>query len=158
MSIDISILNTMLERDQQAADRLAELLEEERRLLETRQQDKLQQVIDEKAAAIDTLNYHAKERATLLQSLSLPPTLDGWDNFLQRNTQTLPLRDAWYALSKKVEHCRELNEINGKLIARSQQTVNHLLTLMRGNTPTPSLYNAKGGQSQLTSSFTVTKV
>ncbi len=157
MSVDPTQLREMLDLDTQAVSRLKLLLSEERELLQNRQADQLQALIEEKTNLIERLSKHAQMRQKLLQLLGLPQTADGWDLFLQRNVQTLGMREGWKALIAEFSDCQKLNEINGKMISRSRQTLNQLLTLLRGQVASPSLYNAYGATTQQNSSYTVAK-
>lgn len=157
MSLDINALRQMLAQDSTAITHLKQLLIQERELLEQRKQDGLQEIIQQKANIVDQLNSSAKIRQQILTALALPANASGWDIFLQRNTITLPLRDEWKSLIAEFEECQTMNDVNGKLIARSQQTLNHLLNLLRGKVAAPSLYTAQGTQTQYTSSYTVAK-
>jgi flagella synthesis protein FlgN len=157
MSLDINALRQMLAQDSIAITHLKQLLIQERELLEQRKQDGLQEIIQQKANIVDQLNSSAKIRQQILTALALPANASGWDIFLQRNTITLPLRDEWKSLIAEFEECQTMNDVNGKLIARSQQTLNHLLNLLRGKVAAPSLYTAQGTQTQYTSSYTVAK-
>jgi flagellar biosynthesis protein FlgN len=157
MSLDINTLRQMIAQDSDAIAQLKQLLIRERELLEQRKQEGLQEIIEQKAAAVDLLNNSAKFRQQILATLGLPTNANGWDTFLQRNTATMPLRDDWKILVSDFEECQKMNDVNGKMIARSQQTLNHLLSLLRGKVAAPSLYTAQGTQTQHTSSYTVAK-
>lgn len=157
MSLDINALRQMIAQDSTAIAQLKQLLTQERTLLEQRKQEGLQEIIEQKAAAVDLLNNSAKLRQQILTTLGLPTNADGWDTFLQRNAATQPLRNDWKDLVVEFEACREMNDVNSKMLARSQQTLNHLLNLLRGKVPAPSLYTAQGTQTQHTSSYTVAK-
>lgn len=157
MSLDINALRQMLAQDSAALTQLKQLLANERELLEQRKQEGLQEIIERKAAVIDHLNNSARLRNQILNALGLATNAAGWDTFLQRNTATLPLRDDWKNLVSDFEECQKMNDVNGKMIARSQQTLNHLLNLLRGKVAAPSLYTAQGTQTQYTSSYTVAK-
>ncbi len=157
MSLDITALRQMLAQDSAALSQLKQLLTRERELLEQRKQEGLQEIIEQKAAVVDHLNNSSKIRNQILNTLGLAPNASGWDTFLQRNTATLPLRDDWKNLVGDFEECQKMNDVNGKMIARSQQTLNHLLNLLRGKVAAPSLYTAQGTQTQYTSSYTVAK-
>jgi flagellar biosynthesis protein FlgN len=157
MSLDITALRQMLAQDSAALSQLKQLLTRERELLEQRKQEGLQEIIEQKAAVVDHLNNSSKIRNQILNTLGLAPNASGWDTFLQRNTATLPLRDDWKNLVSDFEECQKMNDVNGKMIARSQQTLNHLLNLLRGKVAAPSLYTAQGTQTQYTSSYTVAK-
>lgn len=157
MSLDIQALRQMIAQDSDAIATLRQLLLRERELLEQRQQEGLQAIIEQKAAVVDLLNNSSKLRHQILTTLGLPTNANGWDTFLQRNAATLPLRDDWKKLISEFEECQKMNDVNGKMIARSQQTVNHLLNLLRGKVAAPSLYNAQGAKTQQSSSYTVAK-
>lgn len=157
MSLDINALRQMITQDSAALAQLKQLLTRERGLLEQRQQDGLQEIIEQKSSVVDQLNNSAKMRNQILTTLGLPTNASGWDTFLQRNTATLPLRDDWKNLVNEFEECQKMNDVNGKMIARSQQTLNHLLNLLRGKVAAPSLYTAQGTQTQYTHSYTVAK-
>lgn len=157
MSLDISLLRNMIAQDSAALAQLKQLLAQERDQLEQRKQDQLPQIIEQKAALLDLLGNSANQRKQILTTLNLPANAHGWDIFLQRNTTTLPLRDDWKLLVSEFEDCQKMNDINGKMIARSQQTLSHLINLLRGKVAAPSLYTAQGTKTQHTSSYTVAK-
>lgn len=157
MSLDISSLRQMIAQDSAAIAQLKQLLTHEREQLEQRKQDELSRIVEQKTVLVDQLNVSAKQRQEILKTLGLPTNAAGWDLFLQRNTATLPLRDDWKQLVTEFEECQKMNDINGKMIARSQQTLSHLLDLLRGKVAAPSLYTAQGTKTQQTSSYTVAK-
>lgn len=157
MSLDISSLRQMIAQDSTAIVQLKQLLAHEREQLEQRKQDELPRIVEQKSALLDLLNNSAKQRQQILTTLGLPTNSNGWDMFLQRNTATLPLRDDWKILVSDFADCQKMNDINGKMIARSQQTLNHLLGLLRGKVAAPSLYTAQGTKTQHTASYTVAK-
>ncbi len=157
MSLDINALQQMLAQDSAAVAQLKQLLVQERQLLEQRKQDGMQEIINQKATAVDQLNNSAKIRHHILTTLGLKTNAEGWDMFLQRNALTISMRDDWKNLTSEFAECQKMNDVNGKMIARSQQTINHLLNLLRGKAPAPSLYTAKGTQTQQAASYTVAK-
>lgn len=157
MSLDINFLREMLAQDSAAIAQLKQLLEQERSLLEQRKQDGLHQIIEQKSIVVDQLNQNAKQRQQILEALDLPANAKGWDLFLQRNASTMPLINDWRLVVSELAECQKMNDINGKMVARSQQTLNHLLDLLRGKGPAPSLYTAQGMKTQYTSSYTVAK-
>lgn len=157
MSLDISLLRQMLAQDSAAISQLKTLLIQERTQLVERKQDQLASIVEQKSILVDQLNHNSKQRQQILSTLNLPTNATGWDLFLQRNTATLPLREEWKSLTCEFEECQTMNDINGKIIARSQQTLHHLLNLLRGKVASPSLYTAQGMKTQQTSSYTVAK-
>jgi flagellar biosynthesis protein FlgN len=157
MSLDISLLTKMLTEDASAITQLKVLLARERQQLEERKQDELADIITQKMVLLEQLNLNAKRRQDVLQTLQLPTTAAGWDIFLQRSPNSEVLRVDWAQLIADFNDCQAMNEINGKMIARSQQTLNQLLNLLRGKVPSPSLYTAQGTKSTSSSSYTVAK-
>jgi flagella synthesis protein FlgN len=157
MSLDITPLRQMLAQDATAIQQLKQLLIDEREQLVQRKQDELAVIAEQKTILVEQLSHNSKQRQTILNALNLPANATGWDLFLQRNTTTLPLRDEWQLLVAEFEECQTMNDINGKMIARSQQTLNHLLNLLRGKVASASLYTAQGLKDEQSSSFTVAK-
>lgn len=157
MSLNITLLRDMITQDSAALTQLKQLLALEREQLEQRKQDELPRIVEQKSILLDQLNNNAKQRQQILTTLGLPANAEGWDQFLQRNTTTQPLVDDWKLVVSEFEDCQKMNDINGKMIARSQQTLNHLLGLLRGKVAAPSLYTAQGTKTQYTSNYTVAK-
>ena len=157
MSLNITLLRDMIAQDSAALAQLKQLLAHEREQLEQRKQDELPRIVEQKAILLDQLNHNAKQRQQVLTTLNLPANADGWDQFLQRNATTQPLVNDWKLVVSEFEDCQKMNDINGKMIARSQQTLNHLLGLLRGKVAAPSLYTAQGTKTQHTSTYTVAK-
>lgn len=158
MSMDINSLRQMILQDQTALESLRDCLIKEREYLEARNLDQMQTLIERKTQLLDEISQQVKLRAQVLAKLNLPQTADGWSQFLQRHPLTQPLEAEWQTLVQIYEECQELNQINGKLVARSQQTFGHLLNLIRGQVTAPSLYGANGSsQTQATGSYTFAK-
>ncbi len=157
MSLNIGLLRDMIAQDSAALAQLKQLLALEREQLEQRKQDELPRIVEQKAILLDQLNTNAKQRQQVLTTLGLPANAEGWDQFLQRNATTQPLVDDWKLVVSEFEDCQKMNDINGKMISRSQQTLNHLLGLLRGKVAAPSLYTAQGTKTQHTSTYTVAK-
>lgn len=157
MSLNVTSLREMIAQDSAALAQLKQLLALEREQLEQRKQDELPRIVEQKAILLEQLNNSAKQRQQILTTLGLPANANGWDLFLQRNTTTQPLLNDWKMLVSDFEDCQKMNDVNGKMIARSQQTLSHLLSLLRGKVPAPSLYTAQGTKTQHTASYTVAK-
>lgn len=157
MSLNITLLSEMIAQDSAALAQLKHLLVHEREQLEQRKQDELPRIVEQKSILLDQLNNSAKQRQQILTTLGLPTNAQGWDQFLQRNATTQPLLGEWKILVSDFEDCQKMNDINGKMIARSQQTLSHLLGLLRGKIPSPSLYTAQGTKTEHTTSYTVAK-
>jgi flagellar biosynthesis protein FlgN len=158
MSMDINSLRQMIVQDKAALEELRDCLVNERECLEKRNLDPMQTLIERKLQLIDQISQQVKFRAQVLSKLNLPQTAHGWSQFLNRHPLTKPLEIEWQAVVDCYEECQTLNQINGKLVARSQKTFGHILNLIRGQVAAPSLYGANGSsQTQTTGSYTLAK-
>lgn len=136
-------IEQLITLDLQHSTRLEEILCEERAILQQRDQQALAGLIEEKEQRLGKLDQSAKLRSQWLQQLGLEASADAWQNLvLQQQDPALIERNQ--ALNDSVRHCRELNEVNGRLIGRSQQTLAKLLNIMRGTQATPQLYGSDG--------------
>lgn len=158
MSMDINSLRNMIAQDKTALEELRDCLFKERDYLENRNLDPMQILIERKIQLIEQISQQVKFRAQVLAKLNLPQTAAGWNQFLQRHPLTQPLETEWQTVVQIYEECQELNQINGKLVARSQKTFGHILNLIRGQVTAPSLYGANGSsKTQTTGSYTLAK-
>ncbi len=157
MSLNIQFLRDMLLQDANAIEQLKTLLLKERELLEQRKLEGMQEVVSQKDYLLGNLSFSAKQREQLLRSVGLTTDLTGWEAFLGRDATTRTLIPEWQILTQQFIECKTANEINGKMINRSKQTLSHLLNLIRGQVATPSLYTQKGATTNHSSTHTVAK-
>ena len=157
MSLNTALIAEMITQDSTALTQLKQLLERERSQLEQRQSDQLATIIEQKAILLDQLNLNSKRRQEVLEANQMDTNAAGWDCFLALNNAPESVRSSWQQVTQQFGDCQAMNEINGKMIARSQQTLNQLLNLLRGKVAAPSLYTAQGGKAHTSSSYTVAK-
>jgi flagellar biosynthesis protein FlgN len=157
MSLNIQFLRDMLAQDSDAVTQLQTLLLQERTLLEQRKPEGMQEIVGKKDQLLSNLAFTAKQRTQLLSNAGLSTDLTGWIEFLSRDALTITLVPEWQTLTHHFIECQTANEINGKLINRSKQTLTHLLNLLRGQVAAPSLYTQKGATSNSSHSHTVVK-
>lgn len=157
MSVNPQLVAAMLQRDLDAARQLQSLLDQERELLQARNHDTLPELITAKNAELALLDAHATERRALLESLGVEASTENWEALLQSSQALAAHLPLWRDLQAAIKQCQGLNEINGKLIGRSQQTIKRLLDLMRGNSSSPQLYTASGNTAATHYSHSVVK-
>ncbi|GGY72519.1 hypothetical protein GCM10011613_16890 [Cellvibrio zantedeschiae] len=157
MSLNTQFLRDMLAQDSSAIQQLKALLTQEREFLEQRQLQGMQEIVSQKDQLLGNLSYTARQREQILRNAGLTTDLAGWKAFLERDALTLSLIPAWEALTIEFTECQAANEVNGKMINRSKQTLSHLLNLLRGQVATPSLYTQKGSTTNYSSTHTVAK-
>lgn len=157
MSLNIQFLREMLDQDSNAIEQLKALLIKERELLEQRKLEGMQEIVSQKDHLLGNLSFTARQREQMLRSAGLATDLAGWQSFLERDALTLSLIPAWQTLTNDFAECQAANEVNGKMINRSKQTLSHLLNLIRGQVAAPSLYTQKGSTTNYSSTHTVAK-
>jgi flagellar biosynthesis protein FlgN len=157
MPLNVTYLNEMLAQDSSAVTQLTSLLLGERKLLEQRQHQGMQEIVDQKDQHLDALSFNVKKRAQLLKSVGLAQTPAGWEQLLTSHPATQALVTEWRALNDAFVACQKENEINGRMINRSKQTLTHLLNLIRGQVVVPSLYTQKGTATNQSNSHTMVK-
>lgn len=155
MSINPTLVQKMLDADITSASALQKLLTSERELLKNREYEPLSLLITEKNQLLERLNAHADERGAVLNSLGFTPDSSGWQQLLNSDETLSAFTSTWKELQRLIAECKKLNEINGKLMGRSQQSLKRLLDLVRGQSGTPALYNANGNASNAAFSYTV---
>lgn len=147
-------VSAMLAEDSERIEQLQQLLEQEREILEKRDHQALADLLEHKNRLLAELGQHALQRQNWLRSARLSCDHDGWLRWLEQHPHLQSQKAQWNQLAERFHHCREQNEINGKVLARAQHTNSTLLNLLRGQSQSaPELYNAKGragsaGQSQ----------
>lgn len=151
------IVQTMIAQDTAAIAELKTLLVHERELLEQRQHNELPGIVERKDQLLEALAYNAKQRQSLLQSINLKTDSASWEKLLEQNASTHELLEPWRLLMNEFIECKALNEINGKMIGRSKQTLGHLLNLLRGQVAAPQLYTHTGTTTSNASSYCVAK-
>jgi len=155
--LNSSYLNDMFAQDSNAIQHLKSLLLQERQLLEERKPEGLQEIVARKDQHLETLTFNAKQREQLLNAAGLNTSLAGWEQLLSSDSATQSLVSGWRTLTNEFIECQKANEINGRMISRSKQTLTHLLNLIRGQVTVPSLYTQTGTTSNYNNSNSIVK-
>lgn len=150
-------LRRMLEQDRDSIEQLHQLLETEREHLEARRHTELTAILEAKEPLLAQLGDHSRQRQQWLEQAGLSRDHSGWEQLLKASTDTSDMLDPWRELTARFEQCQELNDINGKIIGRSRQTLGQLLNILRGQVGGPQLYNAQGATAPEGGSQTIVK-
>ena len=148
MSAPTSIkqIEALIEQDTIACQALLDLLNQERDALKERDIDALEQIVGKKADCLTHLEKSASVRMAWSQSYADNNPEVAWDTLLTRFNSD-GLKTAWQKLKSLFSECQTANEVNGKILARNQQTFSRILTLMRGQSDAPKLYTSSGNAS-----------
>lgn len=150
-------LQHMIAQDSAAITELKSLLLRERELLEQRQHEEMPAIIERKDQLLEHLSISAKQRESMLQAAGLKANTGNWEKLMGQSAATQELLQPWHALMTEFAECKDLNEINGKMIGRSRKTLGHLLNLLRGQVATPQLYTNTGTTTSSASSHCISE-
>ena len=153
MAPDANAIAQQINADINACQTLLQLMEVEREALQERDAERLSAVIEEKTQYLSHLEQSAVKRSRWASLAQAADADSGWHQLLH-DLQQPELSQQWEQLKELMIACRSENETNGKILARSQNTVGRLLSIMRGQTDAPSLYSAKGSKTGGSSSHT----
>lgn len=158
--VSASAVQQLLDQDIATATSLLTLLQEEHEVLQQRDHARLGTLINDKQALMALLEQNATQRSAWVRFLVERTQLSNeacWERLLNEldGVQLPPL---WNQLQAIIADCKTHNDLNGKMIARGQKTLQQLTGLMRGqSTEAPSLYTASGSTQARTHSHTVVK-
>ncbi|MCV6625672.1 MAG: flagellar protein FlgN [Cellvibrionaceae bacterium] len=138
-----SAILDLVDQDLTTSLALLHLLEKEQTALQERDNESLRSLLEEKTALLNTLDAGAAQRTEILRDLKQPTDRYAWESLIDA-LGNKDLKEHWHDLKDTINECQQLNEINGKIIARSQQTVQRLLQIMRGEDMQQHLYGERG--------------
>ncbi|MEJ2444370.1 MAG: flagellar protein FlgN [Exilibacterium sp.] len=145
----------LIQSDADASGALLTLLQTEQEALKSRKHQNLEQLVRDKNTHIQTLEANTAKRHQLLTQSGREATVKSWESLLEACADE-NLQHLWQTVKANFDECRRLNEINGKMIVRGQQTVKRLLNILRGQTGAPGLYTESGAtQGQNTGGYTI---
>lgn len=148
MSAPVSLkeIETQIQQDTAACEALLSLLTQERDALKDKNIDELERIIDKKAECLAQLEQSSRQRTVWSQRFAGDSPDDAWDALL-KSVNNSNIHSAWQKLKNLFVECRTANEVNGKVIARNQQTFARLLGILRGQADAPTLYTSSGSSS-----------
>jgi flagella synthesis protein FlgN len=139
----LTTVHAMIEQDLATSRQLLALLERETDSTEARDYKAMSELLKEKTPLLDGLKKNAQMRSKLLLSSNQAANEKNWSLLLDSFNND-SVKQTWQEVKTTIEHCKSINNVNGKLINRGIQSHNKLLQLMRGNTLQADIYDAKG--------------
>ncbi len=147
---------TLIQSDLSYAEALAALLQREQEALASRQRQVMSELLDEKVALLNNIDRNAGERYQLLQALGCETNELAWQTLIESQNDE-KINQTWRQLQDVLAECKKYNAINGKVIARSRQSLNKLIHILRGQIHATETYNQKGSTEGAYHSSTVVK-
>ncbi len=139
----LQAISKLTDSELQATQTLFKLLQQESQALKNRQHGQLPQIVEQKSQALRTIENCAKKREGLLTAQGKNFSSEAWIELLGRLGDD-SLIERWQQTVSNFEEGQRLNDINGKIIQRSQKALGNLLNMLRGNTGSPGLYDQAG--------------
>jgi flagella synthesis protein FlgN len=154
-------MEEMLSKDLQAAQQLFNILESEGQAIQERDQTQLHELIARKQGLIKQLENSAQQKTVWLKlpvGSSEEEQHRRWDQLMKKANDP-KLSQLWEDFQQRLQDCKAQNEVNGKVIARGQNTLKQLLSILRGRqqVEAPKLYNQAGTASSGPRSHTVVR-
>lgn len=135
-----------LQHTGQLLDQLQQLLLEERNALQNNDLSSSTERLALKAQLLSRLEQSIEQRNQALLGAGYPADEAGTQAFFASLPKNLNLQcqQAWQELQKKLEECKNANLVNGKIVHRSRQQVDTLLSLLRGHQGNEKIYTGSG--------------
>lgn len=160
LQVSAQAVEQLIRKDIDTSEQLTALLTREQTALKERAHNTLRELLSEKQTLMAKLESNANQRsrwASFLAERSQLTQEQCWERLLKElNSELLP--NLWCEFEEKIKECRRQNDVNGKVISRSQSTLKQLLGVLRGQyIESPKLYNATGTAHSQNLSHTVVK-
>ena len=141
--ITLEQIEQQISGDIKACEALLELLNKEQQALKTREAETLEAIIKDKAIHLSLLEQSAATRQQWSEMQGVAGNADAWKTMLEDSKQP-KLSESWQQLKALMQACRDANEINGKLLTRSEEIFTRVSGILRGQNQRVSLYGASG--------------
>lgn len=135
---------TQLDKECDTARSLLELLKQEQACLVEAKVDDLIKVTEEKSRLAAQMGELANNRHRLLAAAGFDASETGMQSWLDTPTATESDRSTWRALLELAESGRELNRVNGMLIAQHMSLNQSALNVLQGNPQGSNIYGPNG--------------
>ncbi|MBU3071143.1 flagellar protein FlgN [Aestuariicella sp. G3-2] len=159
-NVSAPAVQQLLSQDIQTAGSLLVLLKEEHQILQQRDHTRLGTLVGEKQVLMAKLEQSTRQRSAWVNFLVQRTGMSNevcWNRLLNE-LDPVQLPPLWNELQALINECKQHNDLNGKMIARGQKTLQKLMGLMRGQMIEPAnLYTAKGSTQTHSNSHTVVK-
>lgn len=141
-------------------DTLVTLLDRELEALQNRDLDAINAINQDKQHALLAFDKNNHDRNQLLESRDLPIDKQGIQALQKSATDSLLAKEFsnhWQQIEQTLERAMSANKRNEIVLARSKQNVEKLISLLRGQNPKNTLYDAKGGKGDYSSQSRIGK-
>ncbi|WP_020406891.1 flagella synthesis protein FlgN [Hahella ganghwensis] len=140
MSADLKIFSDLLRKNLDTLIQLDDLLAQERASLERNQMEELDELLEKKKPLLLQIQNNARERTDWIKNTKLPKKR----LFKLLEEKAPPVMMLFRDCEQRLLDIKQKNEVNGQIIARSQQRVVRLMQIIRGQSQQAQLYGKNG--------------
>lgn len=141
-------LDELLAQEIAALSHLEALLEQERDFIVANNIEQLDSTGTERQRYVGVLMRIEDERHALCRASGMSGDRVGLKKLLTWCDPDNTLQARWTDSTRKIRHCRALNDRNGALVSNRMKRVEGLLNLLNGQSGESKVYNAKGNAYQ----------
>ncbi len=150
MKAPTSIKTISFEKDAKLAIELLAAIRKEQSALIRADIDAIEALLDEKSEVLQRMNLVVLNRYEALAANGFEPNEIGMSDWLKKQAKPA-LNEAWTGLRKTLIQAKELNRLNGILIAKQFNLNQQLLDHLQGNSSAGAVYS-RNGQAKTQSS------
>ncbi len=144
-------LENSLDQEVGAARELIDILQEEQNQLLAIRIDELEPLVAKKAAVVTRLTQYTRTRHESLEKAGFAPNLAGmnaWLDSIQGQPDADKAGKNWAELVSLTQSAKELNRLNGMLIASHMARNQQALSILHGSKPGSGMYGPDGQPSR----------
>lgn len=153
----IAMLVDLLANQRANVTALLELLNQERSALRQNDTAELEVLAAEKETQIGNIDANDQRRVTLLKAAGYENNQAGMQQLIARLGNEPVLLDTWNGLLDDLTECKKLNEINGGSIELVKRHLQRAISIVNGQSQSPSLYNDSGISTSQHTGHTIAK-
>ncbi len=139
----IDSLIPILQQDALSLSELERSLHDERSALETRDSAGLQQALTAKAEHAQQLEQNARLKAELFARHNLKLSPEHAKQALTKIGRG-DVVELWERVAAQLDHCKMQNEVNARILSRSQHSLHRVMNILRGQDSQQHLYGQNG--------------
>ena len=140
-------MTALLKHETTLCDRLLAALNAEHEALKQHSPEQLDATVQQKLACVSALEHNEQALFQMLSHCGFHSSADGLRQFLDSQAAAgdpLNINRQWETLLCKIAECKDLNQINGRVLNASLASTQQVLNLLSGREPVGATYNHSG--------------
>lgn len=152
-------LANILKQENESLEQVIELLKVEHEAIVQRDTEKMGSLLDKKLPLLSQLDQLDKERQDIFQQRTgYAYSNKSYADFIRQHS-SVNIQQLWQSIKEQLSECKELNELNGKMINIRQKNTDQILQILSGKPQNnPQTYSHLGQTRQQKRSALYTSV